>query len=311
MTVRSTINSAIDPAANSTRPPAPSPARDESGGESPFIVRFWGVRGSIASPGPATVRYGGNTACIEVRCGGAHIVFDCGTGIRPLGESLARDGGPADIDLLLTHSHLDHISGLPFFAPAFDPASRLRLWSGHLPPERPFRTVLADMMTAPLFPVPVEIFRADCQFRDFQAGQTLELAPGVPAGVVVRTCRLNHPDGATGYRVEHDGRSLCVLTDTEHPAEGRDPVILELLRGADVMVYDSTYTDAEYPTRVGWGHSTWQECLRLAEAAGVGRAVIFHHDPARTDDALDAIAAEAAAMRPGSLVAYEGMELSL
>ncbi|MFS2011711.1 MBL fold metallo-hydrolase [Azospirillum sp. CT11-132] len=299
MTVRSTTNSA--------QPPAP----EESGGGSPFTVRFWGVRGSIASPGPATVRYGGNTACIEVRCGGTHIVFDCGTGIRPLGESLARDGGPVDIDLLLTHSHLDHISGLPFFAPAFDPAGRLRLWSGHLPPERPFRTVLADMMTAPLFPVPVEIFRADCQFRDFQAGQTLELASGVPAGVVVRTCRLNHPDGATGYRVEHGGRSLCVLTDTEHPAEGRDPVILELLRGADVMVYDSTYTDAEYPSRVGWGHSTWQECLRLAEAAGVGRAVIFHHDPARTDDALDAIAAEAAAMRPGALVAYEGMELSL
>lgn len=295
MTVRSTINS------------AKLPSHDKAGGGSPFVMRFWGVRGSIASPGPATVRYGGNTACIEVRCGGTHIVFDCGTGIRPLGESLSHEGGPVDIDLLLTHSHLDHISGLPFFAPAFDPASRIRLWAGHLPPERPFRSVLADMMTAPLFPVPVEIFRADCQFRDFQAGQTLELAPDV----MVRTCRLNHPDGATGYRVEHGGRSLCILTDTEHPAEGRDPVILDLLRGADVMVYDSTYTDAEYPSRVGWGHSTWQECLRLADAAGVGRAVIFHHDPARTDDALDIIAAEAEATRPGSLVAREGMELSL
>ncbi|CAO3415609.1 MBL fold metallo-hydrolase [Azospirillum doebereinerae] len=278
--------------------PAPASA-------APFTVRFWGVRGSIASPGPDTVRYGGNTACIELRCGDAHIVFDCGTGIRALGETLTR-GGPVDIDLLLTHSHLDHICGLPFFAPAFDPASRLRLWAGHLPPDRPFRSVLSDMMTAPLFPVPVEVFRADCIYRDFTAGQTLEPKPGV----VVRTAPLNHPDGATGYRVEFGGRSVCVLTDTEHPAQGRDPVILELLRGADVMIYDSTYTDAEYPARVGWGHSTWQECLRLAQEAGVGRAVIFHHDPARTDGELDVIAAEAEAMRPGSLVAREGMELS-
>lgn len=278
------------------------PAADQAS----ITVRFWGVRGSIASPGPDTVRYGGNTACIEVCCGDARIVLDAGTGIRPLGEALARQC-PVDIDLFLTHSHLDHICGLPFFAPAFDADSRLRLWAGHLPPELPLRQVLGGMMSAPLFPVPVEIFRANCSFHDFTAGDTLHPRPGV----TVRTAPLIHPDGATGYRIEFGGKSVCILTDTEQPAEGRDANAVALLRGADAMIYDCTYTDQEYPARVGWGHSTWQECLRLADAAGVGTAVIFHHDPARTDDALDAIAAEAAAMRPGSLVAYEGMELCL
>ncbi|WP_448205180.1 MBL fold metallo-hydrolase [Azospirillum sp. sgz302134] len=270
-----------------------------------FAVRFWGVRGSIASPGPQTVHYGGNTPCIEVRCGDALLVLDAGTGIRPLGEALMRQG-PVDLDLLLTHSHLDHICGLPFFAPAFDAASSVRIWAGHLEPGRTIRSVLQGMMSPPLFPVPVEIFRADCSFQEFAAGDTLTLKPGV----TVRTGRLNHPDEAVGYRIEFGGRSFCYVTDTEHPAEGRDPRILDLVRGADLLVYDSTYTDAEYPAHLGWGHSTWQECLRLADEAGVGRAVIFHHDPRRTDAQLDAIAAEAEALRPGTLVAREGMVLS-
>ena len=129
--------------------------------------------------------------------------------------------------------------------------------------------------------------------------------------VVVRTGALHHPNGAVGYRVEFAGRSLCFVTDTEHTVGTRDPAVLDLVRGADVMIYDSTYTDAEYPAHVGWGHSTWEECVRVAEAAGVGQAVIFHHDPARTDDELDAIAAAAAHLRPGTLVAREGAELVL
>ncbi|MGQ9366326.1 MBL fold metallo-hydrolase [Azospirillum sp. ST 5-10] len=271
-----------------------------------FTARFWGVRGSIASPGPDTVRYGGNTACLEVRCGGALLVFDAGTGLRALGLALER-AGPADLDLFLSHSHFDHICGLPFFAPAFNPASRLRVWSGHLPPEHTTRSVVCDIMSAPYYPVPVDIFRADCTFHEFECGAVLEPVPDVR----VRTAPLNHPNGAVGYRIEFAGRSLCFVTDTEHLAGGRDPAVLELVRGADVMIYDSTYTDQEYPRHVGWGHSTWQECLRVADAAGVGRAVIFHHDPTRDDAALDAIAAAAQALRPGTLVAAEGMELVL
>lgn len=273
---------------------------------SAFTVRFWGVRGSIAAPGPETVRYGGNTPCVEVRCGDARLVFDAGTGIRPLGDALKRLGA-VDLDLMLTHTHLDHIAGLPFFAPLFDQDSRVRLWAGHLSAGLTLRSVLKGMMSAPLFPVPVEIFCADCSYRDFTGGETLRPKPGV----TVRTGRLNHPDGAVGYRVEFAGRSLCYITDTEQPETGRDPAVVELARGADLMIYDSTYSDAEYPSRRGWGHSTWQECLRVADAAGVGRAVIFHHEPSRSDADLDAIAAAAEALRPGTLVAREGLEIAL
>ncbi|WP_448192181.1 MBL fold metallo-hydrolase [Azospirillum sp. sgz301742] len=283
------------------------PTRDPSRDLLPSLrARFWGVRGSIASPGPDTVRTGGNTACLEVRCGDALLIFDAGTGLRALGEAL-RKRGPADLDLFLTHSHLDHICGLPFFAPAFDPASRLRVWAGHLPPGQTIREVVCSMMRPPLYPIPIETFRADVSFREFACGTDLEPAPGVR----VRTGALNHPNGAVGYRVEYAGRSLCFITDTEHTPGVRDPAVLDLVRGADVMIYDSTYTDAEYPAHAGWGHSTWEECVRVAEAAGVGQAVIFHHDPARTDDELDVIAAAAERQRPGTLVAREGMELVL
>ncbi len=282
----------------------------DPGGGPPFTVRFWGVRGSIASPGSDTCRYGGNTACLEVRCGGARLVFDAGTGLRGLDGVLRAEqqagGGPADLDLFLTHTHLDHICGLPFFAPAFDPAARVRVWAGHLESGDCLETVLQAMIASPLHPRPAA-FGAGCVFREFDTGAVLSPC----AGVTVRTGPLNHPGGAVGYRVEWGGRCLCIVTDTEHAGPGRDAAVVDLVRGADVMVYDATYTDAEFPARVGWGHSTWEECLRVADAAGVGRAVIFHHDPARTDDELDAIQAAAQGVRPGTLVAAEGMELSL
>jgi len=287
------------------RPDRDPPSQDRPS-TAALRARFWGVRGSIASPGPDTVRTGGNTACLEVRCGDALLVFDAGTGLRGLGESL-RGRGPMDLNLFLTHSHLDHICGLPFFAPAFDPESRLCVWAGHLEPGQSMRDVVQAMMRPPLYPIPIETFRADLSFRAFACGAVLEPAPGVR----VRTGPLNHPNGAVGYRVECGGRSLCFVTDTEHTPGRPDAAVLELVRGADVMIYDSTYTDAEFPGRVGWGHSTWEECLRIADAAGVGQAVIYHHDPARSDDELDAIEAAAARLRPGTLVAREGLELAL
>lgn len=271
-----------------------------------FTVRFWGVRGSIPVPGPGTARYGGNTTCIEVRCGDRLIVFDAGTGARGLGLSLL-GGPPADLDLFFTHTHWDHVAGLPFFVPAYDPRSTIRMWAGHLEDGRTLRDVLLNLMLAPLFPVPLQGLRASIAFNDFECGAAFEPAPGV----AVRTGWLNHPNRAVGYRVEHAGRAFALITDTEHFADRMDESVVELARGADYMVYDSMYADETYPRHVGWGHSTWQEAIRVGEAAGVKRVVLFHHDPGHDDDAMDRIAEAAERMRPGTVVAREGMVLTL
>jgi len=275
-----------------------------------FSVKFWGVRGSIACPGPDTVRYGGNTSCLEIRCGDRLFIFDAGTGLRLLGQSLMekslKDGGGVDACLYLTHTHFDHICGLPFFAPLFVPGNHFRLAAGHLKPETGLKQVLVEMMMAPLFPIPPSVFQAQVSYTDFAAGEAL--SPG--GDVVIRTAPLNHPNRATGYRVEYDGRSICYITDTEHVIGAPDQNILGLIQGADLVIYDATYTDDEYPAYAGFGHSTWQEGVRLADAAAVKTLVIFHHEPSHDDDQMDAIAAEAEAMRPGTVVAREGMVLT-
>ena len=270
-----------------------------------FSVTFWGVRGTVPCPIPSYMGYGGNTSCVEVTAGDRRIVIDAGTGIRALGKHWLK-AGVTEATLLLSHTHLDHISGFPFFAPAYTKGFGLRVISGHLADGPDIESVMARQMERPLFPVPMRTMGSELSFTEIEVGNSFPL----DGGVMVRTAPLNHPDGATAYRIEYAGRSLCYVTDTEHPATGRDPGVLALVRGADLLIYDSTYSDAEYPARVGWGHSTWQECVRLAEEAGVGRAVIFHHDPSRTDAQLDAIAAAAEAMRPGTLVAREGMVLT-
>lgn len=269
-----------------------------------FSVTFWGVRGSIACPGSETVRYGGDTSCLEVMCGDYRMIFDGGTGLRKLGRLLAGQG-PIDSDIFFTHSHFDHVCGLPFFVPFFIPGNRFRLWAGHLQPEHTLKQVLVEMMMAPLFPVPPEIFQADVTYNDFSCGDELNPHPGV----TVKTAPLNHPNRATGYRIEFGGKSICYLTDTEHFEDGIDQNIAGLIGGADIVIYDATYTDEEYPRFKGFGHSTWQEGIRLVEKAGAGTLVIFHHDPSHDDDFMDDIAKQAEAMRPGTLVAREGMTL--
>jgi phosphoribosyl 1,2-cyclic phosphodiesterase len=283
----------------------PGAIRDTTEG-SDFRFQFWGVRGSTPCPGTRYLKYGGNTSCIEVRCGESILILDAGTGIRELGLRLR--GQRLDCDLLLTHTHLDHISGLPFFAPIYDPANRFVLWAGHLAPERTLQQVLHEFMADPVFPVPPSVFPSRVEYRDYQAGLVFEPRPGV----VVRTGPLRHPNRATAYRIEYGGRALCYVTDTEHPPNGeRDENVVALVRGCEAMIYDSSFTDAEYPKFVGWGHSTWEEGVRIAEAAGVETLYVFHHEPAHDDDAMDEIAADAERARPGTIVAREGMLVEL
>lgn len=271
-----------------------------------FRVKFWGVRGSIACPSPNHVVYGGNTSCVEVVAGDQHIILDAGTGIRGLGHDVLRRG-IRHSTLLLSHTHWDHINGFPFFAPAFRANQSLRVLAGHLGDKGGVQSVMASQMANPTFPVPLEALQADLGFVDFTVGEVLELG----ADVKVRTAALNHPNGATGYRIEHAGCSLCYVTDTEHVPGKPDQNVLGLIAGADLVIYDSTYTDEEFPQRVGWGHSTWQEAVRLCRSAGVKRLAIFHHDPDHDDAFMEAIEAEARDAWEGAIVARDNMELTL
>jgi phosphoribosyl 1,2-cyclic phosphodiesterase len=269
-------------------------------------ITFWGVRGSIPCPARSHVLFGGNTSCVHVAVGGEDIILDAGTGIRGLGRSFLQ----RQIDratLLLSHTHWDHICGFPFFTPAYDPKWSMRVLAGHLPDAAGIRSVLATQMTDPMFPVPLDAMRGASSFEDFTSGDTFTLG----ADVVVKTAPLNHPNGATGYRIEHGGVSFCYVTDTEHRPGKPDQNILTLIEEADLVLYDSTYTDAEFPAKVGWGHSTWQEGIRLCRAAGARRLGIFHHDPDHDDAFMRNIAAQAKEAWKGAFVVREGRSVLL
>lgn len=272
-----------------------------------IYVKFWGVRGSIACPGPDTARYGGNTPCIEVRCGSHQIIFDGGTGLRPFGHELMAKGGTLNADLFLTHCHLDHVSGLPFFAPLFAPDHTLRIWAGNLAPKFSLEQTLRTMMSPPLFPIEVESFKATIAYHDFLPGTVLQ--PHV--GVIIHTAMLNHPGGAVGYRLEFGGKSLAYITDTELLPGEIDRGHLSLARGVDLLIFDSTYTEAEIVNHRGWGHSTWNDGVRLANAAGARSLCLFHHDPSHDDNFMDSLASQAAAARPGTIAARDGLVLDL
>ncbi len=270
-------------------------------------IKFWGVRGSIACSSAEYVRYGGNTSCIEVAANGRRLILDAGTGIRPLGQRFLRDG-EKEIHLLLTHTHWDHINGFPFFAPAYNPANTVRIMAGHLHTvDSKIRDVLSAQMHSPMFPVPLEAMRAKTTFEDFRAGDDVALFPEV----TIKTRPLNHPNGATGYRIEHGGRAMAYITDTEHVPGRDDANVLALMAGADLVIYDSTYTEAEFPNRIGWGHSTWNEGVRLCRLAGARKLAIFHHDPDHDDAFMDRIAEEAARTWSGAIVSREGLEIEL
>jgi phosphoribosyl 1,2-cyclic phosphodiesterase len=274
-----------------------------------FTIHFWGVRGSIACPGAQTVGYGGNTPCIEMRLGGKRLIFDGGTGLRVLGQSLLSQM-PVEAYMFFTHSHWDHIQGFPFFIPAFVKGNRFHIHGAIAPNGSTIEQRLNDQMLHPNFPVPLQIMAAQLEFHDISIGQNVNIGD-----IVVESALLNHPGEAVGYRVNWQGYSAAYVTDTEHFPDRLDENVLKLAHNADVLIYDATYTDEEYHNpkspKESWGHSTWQEAVKVSKAAGVKKLVIFHHDPLHNDQFLDRVGEQVAEQFSDSLMAREGLSIQL
>ncbi len=278
-------------------------------------LTFWGTRGSIPVPGPATVRHGGNTPCVALESAAGLVILDAGSGLRPLGETL-RGRGTAFV-LLLTHVHWDHIQGLPFFAPLFEPATRGRVL-GPRPQGNPLARILDRQMDPDVFPVPFSGLPARLDVTEITEG------PLALPEVEGTAFRLHHPGVTLGYRLRPPGggREVAYVTDNELRPDGDFGAgwragLLRWLEGADTLVHDAMYDEATLARRAGWGHSGWREAVDLAVEAGCRRLVLFHHDPGHDDATLDGIgsaaAAHAARVRPGLevLVARDGLELTL
>jgi phosphoribosyl 1,2-cyclic phosphodiesterase len=270
-----------------------------------FLVRIWGARGSLPAPAAENWEFGSDTCCVEMRCGDRILIFDAGSGAAGLGARMIEEG-TSDFDLFFTHCHFDHILGLPFLKPLYLKEVNARIYAGHFENGMTCKGMAEAFMGPPFFPLTPKYFRAQITYADFRPPELLSPHPGIS----ISTVRLRHPNGAVGYRVDYAGRSVCYITDVEHIPGELDADLLETIRGADVMIYDTMYTDDELPACRGFGHSTWQQGVRLCKAAGVRRLVLFHHRPGRDDEGLRAIERLAQAEFANSIVARTGLELT-
>lgn len=303
-------------------------------------VRFWGVRGSIPSPGPTTAKYGGNTACIEIRVGEEEriVIVDAGSGIRALGNYMMGNDlpkGPMSADIFLSHTHWDHIMGYPFFTPIYIPGTSLRVHGPVSFEDDPLEEVVGGQMKYRYFPVNMGELASDIEYVRLKEDPNIDMGNGLR----LSTKLLNHPITSLGYRFEFNGKVVCTcydtepfrnlfITDPENPAydeamaiEGEEVAheqnlaIEQFFAGADLLIYDAQYTQEEYATRVNWGHTTMEYAIAAANRAGVKKLAMFHHDPDRTDDTLDEFSK--IYCEPGKygetevFFAREGMELLL
>jgi phosphoribosyl 1,2-cyclic phosphodiesterase len=280
-----------------TRTPALDIAPNTASG---LGVRFFGVRGSIPVPGAATLIYGGNTACVEIRVNGRLFIVDAGSGLAALGNALI-DGPEHSFDILLSHLHQDHIIGLPFFAPLYEPSKNIKIYAGNLGGQTP-EAALRTMFSPPLFPIELDHKAKHLDFIGFHAGETLRFEDGSS----VRTTPLRHPGGATGYRFDAGGHAVAYVSDFEHAGPAPEQDMIDFVRGCDLVIYDTTFTVEDYPACKGWGHSTVEAGLALCAAAGAKRLAAFHHNPDYDDAKLAHIEAVLEKASPGSFCAREG-----
>ncbi len=271
-----------------------------------FEIKFWGTRGTLPVFGPEFAQTGGNTNCIELTCGDETIIIDAGTGFRNLGQKLCLEE-KQNLSLLLTHAHYDHVEGIPFFAPFFNPENSVDVYCGELDASTGGEDIFDKFMSRPLFPVTPDIFTAKINFNDLVSSQSFTIGDDIK----VRTASLNHPGGATGYRVDYNGKSFACITDTEHIIGTHNDAILELIDGVDLFVYDCSHTDAEFENFIGFGHSTIEEGARLCKLANAGAIKAFHHIPQRTDAELAISDVFIKKSNPANSIAREGETIKL
>jgi phosphoribosyl 1,2-cyclic phosphodiesterase len=289
--------------------PVPSEQADLTTSDQHFTVRFWGVRGSIPTPGKDTVRYGGNTACVEMNVAGKRLIFDAGTGLRPLGKHLLKQM-PVEAHLFFTHTHWDRIQGFPFFMPAFLDGNCFHIYGSVGPNGASIKQRLYDQMLRPNFPVPLQIMKSDLRFNNISPGSIITLDD-----VVVETVSLNHPNNALGYRVTWGGHSVVYATDTEHNPDKVDQGLMYLSQQADLLIYDATYADHAYYDSEFIEEfqqaAIWQKGIEAVLASEVQQIAVFHHDPAHEDDLLDQLEHTLQSRFPNVRLAREGMLIDL
>ena len=273
-------------------------------------LTFWGVRGSIPAPGLHTVTFGGNTSCVSVEYGEHVVIFDAGSGLRRLGlYLLARPASPPITgSLFLTHTHWDHIQGLPFFTPAFAPENQFVIY-GEARRRYSLIELIEDQIQHPFFPVEMQdLFRAHVNFRELESGETVEIG----AQSRVTAVRLTHPNAALGYVLQLNALRVAYITDHEHPLEQHSPQVLEAVRGVDLLIHDAQYSRDEIRNgKQGWGHSAWEDVVQLALEAQVKQLFLFHHDPEATDEHLNERQFLAQQRFPSTFVAREGLKIPL
>jgi phosphoribosyl 1,2-cyclic phosphodiesterase len=268
-------------------------------------LKFWGVRGSIPTPQPENLGFGGNTACVEVRLPNRKVVIiDGGTGIRYLGMALLQEFGNRQhpLPILMTHFHWDHIQGIPFFAPLYGPDNQVVFYSDR--PAEDVRDILEGQMSSPYFPVQFDHMAARRNYVQINPEIRLD-------DLTIRAFPMNHPQGASGYRLERGGAVLVHASDLEHGDKNFDRILLDHAQNADVLIYDAQYTPDEYASKRGWGHSTWMEAARVAREAKVKKLVLFHHDPFHDDRFMEHLVEQARTHFENTEAAVERREICL
>jgi len=281
--------------------------------DSDCFLTFWGVRGSIPSPGVNTIGFGGNTPCVSIECS-CHqdniIIFDAGSGIRSLGKHLMQRKDPHTINgsIFLTHTHWDHIQGLPFFIPAFLKENQFSIY-GEGKPNYSLPKLIKEQIQAPFFPVDINtLFQAKLDFNEISEDEAIELEKNIR----VTPFRLVHPNAALGYLLQISGHSIAYVTDHEHEMYHPSPAILDTVAGVDVLIHDAQYSREELVNgKQGWGHSAWEDVVELAANAQVKQLFLFHHDPDATDAQLNERQFQAQQIFPNTFVAREGMKIPL